>query len=369
MLKNTTRFNGLDHLRTLAILLVFFSHYRMQIFGQPVWVRDAGKFGWTGVDLFFVLSGFLIASQLFMQIRDKGTFSYGAFFIKRSFRIIPAYLVVLIIYFCVPAFQEREALQPFWKYCTFTLNFGLDIREAGTFSHAWSLCVEEHFYLVLPFLLLASLAVGAFKKTWWLLPLLFAAGFFLRYYSWMHFYYPHMELPGSWSDWYEHVYYPTWNRLDGLLLGVGIAAVYCFLPAIWKRITALGNLFVVAGLGLLTGAYFLCYEEHTFEASVYGFPLVSLGYAFLVLGALSPSCFLYKWNSKVTSFIAAISYAVYLTHKGVINVVQDTFSAYGVDVESNFVLLISFVACVAAAFVLRWSVEKPFLKWRDRLLS
>jgi peptidoglycan/LPS O-acetylase OafA/YrhL len=368
MQNKTSRFSGLDHLRTLAIVLVFFSHYRMQIFGQPMWVRDVGKFGWTGVDLFFVLSGFLIASQLFKTIRDTGAFSFREFFIKRFFRIIPAFLVVLLIYFCVPAFQEREALQPFWKYCTFTLNFGLDISQAGSFSHAWSLCVEEHFYLVLPLLLLLLIATGQFKKAWLLLPLLFVAGFFLRRYGWMHFYFPRMEQPASWAVWYEQVYYPTYNRLDGLLFGVALATVYCFLPLAWQRITAFGNLFVVVGLGLLTWAYFLCYEEHTFEASVYGFPLVSLGYAFLVVAALSPSCFLYKWCSRVTSFIAAISYALYLTHKGIINVVQDSFSAYGAEVDSNFVLLICSLACVAAAFLLRWLVEKPFLKWREKLL-
>jgi peptidoglycan/LPS O-acetylase OafA/YrhL len=64
---------GLDHLRALAIMLVLIFHYRL--FGHPEWVPKIIKFGWTGVDLFFVLSGFLISSQLFAQIKKDGRFS------------------------------------------------------------------------------------------------------------------------------------------------------------------------------------------------------------------------------------------------------------------------------------------------------
>src|SRR5688572_21419214 len=67
-LSSNKKYAGLDHLRALAITLVFLCHYRM--FGHPEWVNSIGEFGWTGVDLFFVLSGFLIAGQLFADIRQ-----------------------------------------------------------------------------------------------------------------------------------------------------------------------------------------------------------------------------------------------------------------------------------------------------------
>src|SRR5579871_5670315 len=85
---------GLDHLRALAITLVLLFHY--QIFSHPKWIEAAGKFGWTGVDLFFVLSGYLIASQLFFAIAKGNQISFPEFFLKRFFRIIPAYIVVVI---------------------------------------------------------------------------------------------------------------------------------------------------------------------------------------------------------------------------------------------------------------------------------
>lgn len=142
---------GLDHLRAFAIVFVLLFHARL--FPHPEWIDVVGKFGWTGVDLFFVLSGYLISSNLFQQMANAGTIILSDFFIKRFFRIIPAYLTVVAIYFLIPAFREREALAPLWKYLTFTQNFGLDLRVQGTFSHAWSLCIEEQFYFLLPVIL------------------------------------------------------------------------------------------------------------------------------------------------------------------------------------------------------------------------
>src|SRR5580693_6887554 len=94
---------GLDHLRALAIISVLVFHY--QIFHHPDWIKSLGKFGWTGVDLFFVLSGYLISSQLFESLEGGGRISPGVFFIKRFFRIIPAYVLILAIYFLVPSFH------------------------------------------------------------------------------------------------------------------------------------------------------------------------------------------------------------------------------------------------------------------------
>ena len=73
---------GLTHLRALAIALVFVYHY--QLFGHPAWVERAFAFGWTGVDLFFVLSGFLISRQLFHSIATTGSFSRSHRMASRS---------------------------------------------------------------------------------------------------------------------------------------------------------------------------------------------------------------------------------------------------------------------------------------------
>lgn len=361
------KFYGLDHLRAFAISFVFLYHYG-GMFPHPRWLEYIVKFGWTGVDLFFVLSGYLIASQLFKEIVKGNRISFSTFFLKRFFRIIPAYLVVLGIYFCLPVVREREALAPLWKYLTFAQNLGLDLRTQGTFSHAWSLCIEEQFYLILPFTLLLLIYFKKIKTGAWLLIGLFLFGFVIRYYSYKHAVLPFEDDEATWVYWYRAIYYPTWCRLDGLLTGVGIAAMIEFLPLLKQRILKFGNWLLFFGLAILTVAYLLCMDESSFEASVAGFPVISIGYGLMVLGAISPAGLLFKFKSVVTSTLANLSYGVYLTHKFVIHIAQVQFRKLKIAEDSMLMMLISISACLLFAFVLNKVIEKPFLKLRDKVL-
>ncbi len=357
---------GLDHLRALAIVLVFFFHYQLFFFGHPQWVTDVSRFGWTGVDLFFVLSGFLISSHLFAHIIKTGTVSIQVFFTKRLFRIIPAYAVVVAVYFLVSSFHEREALPDLWRFATFTQNFGLDLRTQGTFSHAWSLCVEEHFYLLLPLILILLLVTKQFRSAWWLPLVLFVAGIAIRWYCWNTFYRPVSDDPQGGLQWYRHVYYPTYCRLDGLLAGVSLAAIYHFRPVLWQRLARYGNWLILLGIAVLAGSYLLVLDQVSFTASVFGFPLIALGYGLLVAGAVSPGSLLFKWRSKSTTLIAAISYSVYLSHKGVIHITQELT---GIDRDSNLMLLACIVTTVVSAGLLYKIVEQPFITLGRKVIS
>jgi len=358
---------GPDHLRALAIILVFLFHYRL--FNHPAWVDSIGSFGWTGVDLFFVLSGYLIAGQLFGQLHISDGFSLKEFYLKRFFRIIPAYLVVLGVYFCVPAFREREALPPLWKFLSFTQNFGLDLRAGGTFSHAWSLCIEEQFYLLLPFLLLV---LSRFKlwRLGVLLPLcLFALGFAVRFFTWARVLEPLIDTDGFGLAWYKWMYYPTYNRLDGLLVGVSIAGVWTYYTKVRDFISRYCNWVLIFGLGILSYAYYLCLEPRSFEASIFGFPVIALGYGALLMAAISPRCFLYRVRSRVMSGIAGLSYAIYLSHKGIIHVTQGIGGKLGMAEDGSWMFVLCIVTCLTGALMLRYVVEQPFMKVRDRLLA
>lgn len=358
---------GLDHLRAFAIIFVFLFHYFILSGGKPEWLPDVAGFGWTGVDLFFVLSGFLISSQLFAQIKQGQNISFSQFFLKRFFRIVPAFLATVALYFCFPFFREKESLPQLWKFLTFTQNLGLNLKDFGTFSHAWSLCVEEHFYLFLPLILIIIKLTNSFKKSYWLIIFLFLFGFVIRVYSYNQLYHPKLGDENNWMYWYKYIYYPTYNRLDGLLVGVSIAGIYQFLPNLWSRMAKYGNLFLVLSLGILTAAYFLCKNQMTFNASVWGFPLIAIGYGFMVVGAISSTSFLYKWNSKVTTLIATLSYAIYLTHKGVIHVTHQLFTS--VQIDPNLMLLICIATCICFAYLMHLAVEKPFMKLRNRILT
>ncbi len=361
------KLHGLDHLRALAILLVFLSHFMILTGRNPTWMLDLADFGWTGVDLFFVLSGFLISGQLFEQVQQNQAIRFKPFFLKRFFRIMPAFWVTLLIYFCFPFFREKESLPPLWKFLSFTQNLGLDLRYNRTFSHAWSLCVEEHFYLFLPLVLIFLQKFRLIKNAYWLLALLFLLGFITRMYSFNHFYLPLSETEFSWPHWYKYVYYPTYNRLDGLLIGVGIAAIYHFRPAFRNRVLQYPYLFLVTGLALLTAAFFLTEEQMSFSASVFGFPLVSLGYGCLVVAALSPAGFLYRRRSALTATIATLSYSIYLTHKGIIHLTKQAASNWNLD--SNLLLVMCMLTCTGFAFLLYRLVERPFMQLRKRLVN
>ena len=360
-------FHGLDFLRAFAIIIVFLFHYYILSHGQPEWLPNLASFGWTGVDLFFVLSGFLISSQLFSQIKKGQALSLKEFFLKRFFRILPAYWVTLGLYFCFPLFREKEALPPLWEFLTFTQNLGLNLKDFGTFSHAWSLCVEEHFYLLLPLVLIFLQVCKLLNKSYWLLLALFVFGFVVRIYSFDRLYLPGIAEEDGWMYWYKYIYYPTYNRLDGLLMGVAIAGIYQFLPQFWNRISKYGNGFIVLSLLVLTGAYFLCQDPQSYHASVFGFPLVALGYGLMVIGAISPGSYLFTVNSPLLAGIAKLSYAIYLTHKGIIHLVHSLLADF--DINSHLMLLLCMVSCGLGALLLNLIVEQPFMKLRNRILK
>jgi len=359
---------GLDHLRAFAIFYVFLYHYSI-LFPSPEWLYSIGKFGWTGVDLFFVLSGYLISSQLFAKIHRGQPISFREFFLKRFFRIIPAYATVVALYFLFPYLREREALAPLWKFLTFTQNFGLDLKTQRTFSHAWSLCIEEQFYLFLPLILIGLVYLKAIRHGAKLLLLFFVAGFCARLFVWYTYLESNINIEGFWPLWYKWIYYPTYNRLDGLLIGVAIAAIFQFKPQLKQWLQQYGNYFLMTGIIVLIGAYFLCEKQNSFSASIFGFPLISLAYGFIVIGAISPACFLYRFQSGTTTNIATLSYALYLTHKIVIHVSQEELSKLGITKESVWMFILCMLTSMLGAWILNRLIEKPFLKLRDKVLK
>ncbi len=128
--------------------MVLIYHHAVVIPGRSS-LGILAQIGWAGVDLFFVLSGYLIGNQIL------GTFALGAFFGRRLLRTLPNYYVILAVYFLFPAQLAGSSTAPAWRFLTFTQNFGLHYGQ--TFTHSWSLCIEEQFYLVLPLVAIAML--------------------------------------------------------------------------------------------------------------------------------------------------------------------------------------------------------------------
>lgn len=366
-MKTEHQFTGLDHLRALAISFVFIYHYTF--FRHPAWMEGFSTIGWTGVDLFFVLSGFLISNQLFAEWQKSHQMSLPSFYIKRAFRILPPYLFILLTYLFVPAFHERERLAPLWKMLTFTQNYGQNIRQYGTFSHAWSLCVEERFYLFLPLILVAVFHSGHSKKSGWLIPAVFLLTMILRWLTWNFRLIPLQESDNFSLYWYQWIYYPTYTRLDGLVTGVAIAAVYRFRSYWLERVKKYANRLLLMGCLLFIGCFYLCREQESFFSTVFGFSMVAICFGFFTLSSVLPGSLLSTFKSFVTRNLATLSYSLYLSHKGIIHLTQNWLRNSGIALDSGWMLLICIIACIAAALLMRMFIERPFLKLRNVVLE
>lgn len=360
-------FSGLDLLRALAIVMVLLYHYRM--FGHPEWLDDYARFGWTGVDLFFVLSGFLISRQLFQEIKSANKIRLKDFYIKRFFRIIPPYLIVLTVYFTFPFFREREALPPLWKFMTFTQNIGLDLGGFGTFSQVWSLCIEEQFYLLFPLILLLFLKFKKLKYLKFFLCFLLLFTIAARIISYQVFIIPSINTDNFWRDWYMKIYYPTYTRLDGLVVGIAIAYFYEYSIRFKNFIHSYGNFLLVSGIVLVAFSFWICNDQTSLLASAIGFTSVSLGFGLVVMAAISKSSVLYYSKSFWVTQLATLSYSVYLSHKGMIHIIQNITEKLDVNKESHITLIISLLGCILVGIFFKYLIEKPAAKIKNYLLK
>ena len=351
---------GLDLLRALAIIVVVIYHAGIMGFPLPSRVH---RWGWIGVDLFFVLSGYLIGGQLLAEVARSEHLNLARFYARRVLRIMPAYFVILTIYFLLPSWREYpDMAQPLWKFLLSVQNIAL---HGGTaFSHSWSLAVEDQFYLALPFILLVLFwrPRGAILVSCFIV----LSGLFLRAFLAAQ----NASVDGgvSFRGFQAWIYYPTWTRLDPIVLGVVIAAIEKFRPRLWQRLTNSAIWLWVPALALIVYALWLGESDYiNFNACVWQFPLIATGMAVLLICALSPRLPLRWFAIPGAAFVASIAYSAYLVQKVVIHGVAEFCRVHDIDPKSA-VALIGVEFCVyAAATILFFTVERPFLKLRHRI--
>ena len=208
---------ALDGLRGLAILLVLMVHFRVP--GFPG--------GFVGVDVFFVLSGYLITSILLAE-HDGGGISLRRFYWRRALRLYPALLVLLAVYLAAAPFIWPN--HPHWRDALLTglylSDYSYPLMQAPKYlSHTWSLAVEEHFYMLWPPLLIVALRHDRERLGRWLLIALFVA------IAWR----TAMAFPGT--------YFRTDTRLPGLIAGCWLATANLTLP---RKPVAFGSVALLA---------------------------------------------------------------------------------------------------------------------------
>src|SRR5260370_29054434 len=212
---------GLDLLRALAIIVVVIYHAALFGFKLP---GRVDRFGWIGVDLFFVLSGYLIGGQLLAPLARGQRIKLGRFFSRRALRILPAYLVILAIYILLPSWREYPEMSPWWKFVVSVPNISL--HGATAFSHAGSLAVGDQFYLCLPFILLFA---NRWPRAAVIIPCVIVfGGIALRTFL----AYQNLDETGvPFRGFQAWIYYPTWTRLARLVFSVPLPAIATLRPA------------------------------------------------------------------------------------------------------------------------------------------
>jgi len=371
-LRSAKRIPELDGLRGLAILMVLIWHfgYGANSAAGHRWVfylGDAGSLLWSGVDLFFVLSGFLIGGIL-LDARNSPNY-FNAFYARRVFRIIPIYAVVVgVFYICLVAgIPGRMAgsnwlfgpTVPWYAYATFTQNIGYGTGEpnlAAWLRATWSLAIEEQFYLILP----AVVWFVSRRRLPYLLGSAILAAPLLRLFLNLH---------------YSNGRLASFNlmpcRADALLLGVA-AALLVRQQSIWESLKSQRRRIVSAWIVLLAGLPFLVLfkvsdPEQSFWMSTVGLSWLALFYFGLLLMALVYSD---GWLGRIlrTSWLKAlgtISYGVYLLHIPVLGLTFAIFRGKRPWAETpadRGLVLLALAATIAIASVSWTLFEKPLLK-------
>jgi peptidoglycan/LPS O-acetylase OafA/YrhL len=305
------RIKEIDGLRAIAILLVVAWHYvgASADAGSASLLWKTTIFGRSGVDLFFVLSGYLITSIL-LKNRDASNY-FSTFYARRAFRILPIYYVVVGIYVVGKSFQLSHTLFegpiPTWTYLIGLQNFWMTFEQTyGAFwlGGTWSLAIEEQFYLAFP-MLVYFLSLGNLRNV--LLALMIAC-----------------PLLRIWAYWYGEpfagygYYFLTPFRADNLAIGALVA--WHEFTGTSHRVALIARRTLIAS-ALLFPAYAALIGRHTdMHMALWGHTYLALLYGSLLFMTLqnAGSSRLAFLRSKPAEFFARMSYALYLVHTSVL---------------------------------------------------
>ncbi|MDB5730828.1 MAG: Acyltransferase family [Variovorax sp.] len=359
-MKDDRRYLGLDLARSTAIGLVLVCHgcsVWQAYFGlqAPNWLLMTGSFG---VELFFVLSGFLIGGILLELIEKRPTFrEWGIFMIRRWMRTLPLYfawLLVMALWDPPPAGQVAIYLQ---RYALLLQNFAWPMPADNWFAVSWSLAVEEWFYLLFSaFLFLAARLIGARRAAWAVTGAFIVIPFLLRF---------GVVEPSSFMT---HVYKTVLYHLDAIAYGVVVALLQRQGSVIFVapyRCLALGLATVLLCWGRFSGAWGTALISD--QAFLTWFSaLTSIGFALCFPATLKLRTLPRVIESAVLQ-LSKHSYGVYVIHLTVLSLFNYQIVGRGLNPWIGMGLAVVMIAWLAAA---SWKMfEEPILRARPRQLA
>jgi peptidoglycan/LPS O-acetylase OafA/YrhL len=357
------RLLNLDLLRFLAVALVIGRHMSVPPV-MPGWPEPLHQFflvwergGWVGVDLFFVLSGFLVSGLLFTEFLTRGAVSPLHFYVRRGWKIYPAFWCLLAVSVVLlpatgwPFSGARLASEMF-----FVQNY-----YPGLWNHTWSLAVEEHFYLLLPLLFWVVMTTASRSQSS-LRPILYVAAatslvvFAVRMINWQ-------LLPQYTHS--DHLM-PTHLRLDSLMFGVVLAYGFHLHPAKFAAIMSPWRIALLpVGAACFIPAFVWPLGTNAFVHTA-GFTLFQFGAGMLLVSALLLPA-VTGFLPRLLARLGAYSYSIYLWHFVVIvHLMPFVWSRVTGSLPYPVVFLLSFAATMIVGVVLGKVIEFPALALRDR---
>lgn len=357
------RIQELDGLRGIAVLAVIEFHYL-------AWFPAVGSaYGWLGVDLFFVLSGFLITSIL-LELRQKQRY-FTTFYSRRALRIFPPYFLGLLVYLTISLAMGMPGTLRLWLsyvfyYVSLTIRrplppvghpLGVPVAVAFGMTVLWSLSVEEIYYTIwAPIVRFTS--DKAFTA---ILILMILAAPVIRW---------HLYTPANYEN------FTFYCRMDGLAYGSMVAVLIRhrrFAPEKWMRTDKIFNWMAVVVL-LLSISFWLYCKGSLRSAMQFalGITLADASFALIVHGMVRQSGSKHIWvrifRAKWLQSIGMVSYSLYLFHYPLLiiseNIVKRMHLSRHAGVATQ--VLIGLVLSFSVAYGLWYLMESRILRWKDR---
>jgi peptidoglycan/LPS O-acetylase OafA/YrhL len=372
----------LDGLRGMAIIGVLSTHALEQVWpdaSEPFRAAAFFRNGWSGVDLFFVLSGFLITGQLLDARLQHGrgrVQAIGSYLKRRFCRIAPAYYVTMtfttLVFAAMGDAHHRGASQWAWSY-VYHLLFLQDFLYARYWPIYWSLAIEAQFYLLAPFFLLLLFQI---RESRWRLVTVFSVAFLLscaRTVAVLHWHSGSVTL-ASYEDWFFKIRILLPFSLDGILGGMLCRLLWNdegIRRNLMKR--GIANALFFGGLVLLLALTALRPLDAVVNLFDQTFMLFFLATAFscMMLGLLAGSAGQAFFSSWPLRYIATVSYSMYLLHLIVIKYIFDRAHLLALDIGGEGGAFIAGFAVFTLVTVFLSTlmyelVERPFIKWAKK---
>lgn len=358
----------LDFLRGIAIILVLLRHRMISEYTT--------KMGWIGVDLFFVLSGFLVAGLLFKEFLKYNTIDVKRFLIRRGFKIYPVYYLTYIIYLGYILYDQKVKILPMVYDLLFVQNYALGLGYA--YPASWSLAIEEHFYIFFSIALLLGVKykwvnlngtsssnkkIFKFETIIWITMLIVLV---IRVLS--NVYFPNQIIRN---------FTMTHLRIDSLLMGVLIAYYFYFKKELlFNFYSKYKKVLLILSFIFVTWTPFIESKDSFFVKTI-GFSLLYISFGILLLFFIlekNISEFLRKIFGthllNIVSKIGYCSYSIYIIHS-IVNVCYNRFflNLNYITCNKYVAFLLTTFITFALGFFITNKVENYFLNIRNKYFA